>query len=284
MRAIPGGRRRPVAAALGLGLAIALVGAGCGSSGGSDGATPSTSRPPTTKAAGTTPDDLDGRTFVDTSAKGAQLADGGHLNLSFNGRQMSVAGGCNSLVGAYELVDGQLRWYDPPAASEMACAQPLMDQDTWLADWLVQGVEAELDGDRLTLSGDGATIELVDQASIQEDAPLVGTTWKLKTMIEGDVASSVPANAKAATITFQEDGTVEVFTGCNRGSTTATVSEDGTAIEFDHVMLTRMACGKDAATVETAVMAVVDGKVAAEVDGTTLTLTKGDRSIELFAS
>ena len=89
--------------------------------------------------------------------------------------------------------------------------------------------------------------------------------------------SPVPASAQAPTLVFAEDGTVEVFAGCNTGSTTATVA--GTTLTFTPLTLTRMACGEPATTLETSVSAVLDGDVAYTIDGNQLTLTNGDTAL-----
>lgn len=274
---------RPVArgAALLLASALVLAVAGCGSS---DAPPPTTLRTTTTDPTVATPTNLDANNYVAQTLSGRELAPGSTLNLSFNGRQLTAAGGCNTMRGAYELLDGRLRWYQPPAATEMACAKALMDQDAWLADWLVAGVDAKVEGDRLTLRGDGITMGLVEQNSLQDDAPLEGVTWKLRAMGDGDVESSLPANTLPATLRFGEDGSLEIFTSCNRGSTTVEVSEDGTSMEVGRLILTRRACEPGAAEVEAAVIEVLDGSVAIERDGTTLTLTNGDQRLELFAT
>jgi heat shock protein HslJ len=46
-------------------------------------------------------------------------------------------------------------------------------------------------------------------------------------------------------------------------------------------MLTRMACAPEIMTVENAAVRVLDGEATYEVDGATLTITKGDQKLQL---
>lgn len=105
---------------------------------------------------------LDGRTFVSTSTRGGHLAAGASIRLVFVDGLLVVSGGCNSMRGRYEHQQGRLQVPGPMAATMMACAQDLMDQDQWLAGMFAEGVDASLVGERLTLATDGVLIELVE--------------------------------------------------------------------------------------------------------------------------
>lgn len=97
-------------------------------------------------------DALDGRTFTGDEVTGHDLVAGSALDVSFDDGNVSVQGGCNRLFGAYSIEDGRLR--APQLASTMmACDQPLMDQDQWLAGFLGDGPRITLDGAALTLTG-----------------------------------------------------------------------------------------------------------------------------------
>lgn len=54
------------------------------------------------------------------------------LQLDFSEGRVSVSGGCNRLGGGYAL-DGELLRVDQLAQTQMACPQPLMDQDAAIA-------------------------------------------------------------------------------------------------------------------------------------------------------
>ena len=228
--------------------------------------------------------DLDGRTFVAQTVTGYDLVEGSELRLTFEDGRLSVNAGCNTIGGGYVVEGATLRFDGDAASTQMACEEPLMAQDTWISGLLTEGMEVALSNDELTLSSDDVTIELQDATVAEPAAPIVGTTWTLDTLIEGESASSLPAGMDAPTLEIADDGAVTVFAGCNRGGGSATVADDGSSIDFGPLATTRMACEGDRGTVETLVLTVLDGEVAAEVTADRLTLTNGDRGLVFQAS
>lgn len=104
-------------------------------------------------------DDLSGSAFTSTSVAGAELAPGAQLLVAFEDAQISITGGCNNLMAGYEI-DGSTLVTTELASTMMACEQALMDQDTWVTEFVGGGPTIALDGDDLTLSDDTITIEL----------------------------------------------------------------------------------------------------------------------------
>ena len=221
--------------------------------------------------------DLDGRTFLSTSVEGHELAADSVLSLSFEGEQLAANAGCNTITGGYGIEDGTLAWDDTPAATMMACEDDLMAQDTWVTELLTTGVTAALDEGTLTITAEEVTMVLEEES----DVSLTGTAWTLDTLIANEAASSLPADVKAPTLEIAEDGTLTLFAGCNTGGGSAVIGE-GT-LEFEPLGLTMMACEGDAATVEAAVVAVLDGTVEMDIDGKVLSLTKGDQGLRFRA-
>ena len=99
---------------------------------------------------------------------------------------------------------------------------------------------------------------------------LAGPEWTLDTIVDGERASSVPEGV-TATITFADDDTYAVVAGCNSGNGTY-VEGDGT-VDIEAPTLTRRRCAEEATSVETAVVAALDGEVALVIDADRLTLT-----------
>ena len=271
------------AAALVAGLGLV----GCGSDSGDDvsakgtgttvaGDSPTTSEP-ATAGDELSVDALDGRTFVSTKAEGAKLAPDGELRLNFENEIMAAKGGCNVITGFYEVTGAKLAWTETPAATMMACEDPLMAQDTWVTETLTTWLDATLEGQTLTLSGDGVSITLEEEI----DTSLTGVKWTLNSLISGDAASSLPAGVDAPTLEIAEDGTVTLFAGCNNGGGSAVIKdfENLGVIEFQPMRLTMMACEGEASTVETAVTTVLDGSVEANIAGKSLTITKGTEGL-----
>lgn len=144
-------------------LAVAVLALGtlaCG-----DDADDSTSAGSDTGASGsggTAPsfDALDGVTFTSTEVTGHDMVQGTNVTLAFDGEQVSVNAGCNTMGGTVTLEGGTLTLGDQVQSTLMGCSDELSAQDTWITDWLQGGVDATLDGNALTLEGDGVTMAL----------------------------------------------------------------------------------------------------------------------------
>lgn len=208
---------------------------------------------------------LDGRTFVSTDVKGHDLVKGSSVTLTFKDGQLGAHAGCNSMSGKYTIkADGTLDT-GQMAMTEMACAEPLMAQDDWLAKFL-PGAKVSLADTTLTLVNGTVTMTLVDKQTT--NLPLGGTTWTLNGLITGDVAATVPQGVKS-TLVFGDDK-VMVDTGCNTGSGSAKI--EGDKITFGVIGLTKKACPGDAAQVEQQIVAVLSGTKPFTISGDSLTI------------
>ncbi len=142
-------RRLPVSVVL-----LALVLNACGDD---DGGEVDTGGDETTPV---TIEDLEGRAFESTSSTGYDLVEGSTVSLTFAEGRISANAGCNTQNGDVEISDNTLVLTSEMASTMMGCEQALMDQDQWLAEFLGSEPEVALDGDTLTLTGDGETLEL----------------------------------------------------------------------------------------------------------------------------
>jgi heat shock protein HslJ len=262
--------RRQIRQWAGVVLTAAVV-AGCGDSGSSDG---SASTGPATSA------DLAGRTFVSTGVTQAgqpyDLVKGSRITVSFDDGRVSANAGCNSMSGGASL-DGGILTVDSGglATTEMACDQPLMDQDTWLSGVLTSGPTVTLDADRLTLASGDTVVEFLDEQTANPDVPLTHTLWTLDSMGDsGDSAqgsvSSVPSGVES-TMTIAADGSLVLRAGCNNGHGHVEVGDD--TLTFGPIATTRMMCPDDQMKVETTVLQVLDGTVSYAIDGDVLTIS-----------
>ncbi|HEX5826918.1 MAG TPA: META domain-containing protein, partial [Candidatus Limnocylindrales bacterium] len=179
------------------------------------------------------------------------------------------------MSGEYEIVDGALK-VGPMAMTEMACEEPLMAQDQWLAAFL-PGAAATLDGDTLTLAKGGVTLELLDEQVAVPDQALEGTEWTVTGVRTADAMTSYGATAS---LRFA-DGTVTVNAGCNSGQGSYELGE-GT-ITFGPVATTKKACEEPAMQLEAAVLAVLSGEATYAIDGNELTLDNGGTGLALTA-
>lgn len=122
-------------------------------------------------------------------------------------------------------------------------------------------------------------LSLILSACRSGEAPLVGS-WKLTAY--GPESSTTPAveDSKAG-LTFNEDGTVNGSSGCNGVGGEYTVERD--QVEFGQFVSTLMFCEETIMAQESAMMQVLNGTAAYEVDGETLTLTKDGTVLVLTA-
>jgi heat shock protein HslJ len=209
------------------------------------------------------------------------LAPGTRIRLGFGSTDLSVSAGCNHIGGTYRIDAGRLV-FDGVFMTEMACDPPRDAQDQWIVAFLTSRPSITLVGTDLTLDNGTTTIRLVDRTLVEPDLNLVGPTWTVTSLIDGDAVSSVPAGA-TATLVFGADGTLQVDDGCNRGS--GRWAAEGSGIKVGDVVLTKMACLGPAGALEEAVLAVLNqGSIAAEIKANLLTLRAGDRGLQLQGS
>lgn len=268
---------------LGLALVSSVVAAGCGDGasegidtgdGGGDRSSTSSAPAPSEPSEPSEPSaPLDGRTFVSTSVTEAgqdrPLVDGTRIELDFADGGIRANAGCNSLGGQVSTTPDRIMTGEM-ASTAMGCDAPLHDQDEWLFGFLDADPSYTLDGHTLRLESGDTVIELADSEVADPDRPLEGTRWALDGMVDGDAASSVPAGG-GATLTITGGTASVAVDGCNQGGAEVTVNEG--AVVFGGLAMTRMGCAEPAATVEAALVAVLDGEVAYTIDSDTLTLT-----------
>jgi heat shock protein HslJ len=151
----------------------------------------------------------------------------------------------------------------------MGCDKPRHDQDAFVADVLGATPTWTLDGSRLEITAGDTTLVLAERSTVRPDLPLVGTTWTLDTLVDGDVAASAASGADAVTLVF--DGKrVMADTGCNGAGGEYTLTGDRLTVTPGPT--TKMMCAPDIMRVEDAVAAVLDGEVGFEITADRLTL------------
>lgn len=179
-----------------------------------------------------------------------------------------TAGGtaaCNSYGGDVTLTGDTLAFPNGLVQTEMYCMDDgVMDLESGYLGALgrVGGFQATTDA--LVLTGAGVELRFAPQPE-EPDAALVGTTWVLESLIEGETASTPAAEA---TIEFAADGAVSGTTGCNGyfGSYDA-------ATGFSAIGSTKMACEGPIMDQETRFLAVLADHATVTVDGSRLTIT-----------
>jgi heat shock protein HslJ len=114
----------------------------------------------------------------------------------------------------------------------------------------------------------------LDREVADPDRPLTGRLWTVDTFIQGGAAGNFPLQS-APTLAFDEDGSLQVDSGCNTGSGKYTRSGD--QLTLADLAYTEIACSGATAAAETMVQAVLrDGTLQLEIDRNRLTLQRGD--------
>ena len=95
--------------------------------------------------------ELAGKTLTSTEIVGEGIVTEPPITLTFEGDGIALKGGCNTLFGDGAIENGVLVMATPLASTMMACDQPLMDRDQWLAAMVESDPSAAWDGTQLVL-------------------------------------------------------------------------------------------------------------------------------------
>ena len=228
-------------------------------------------------------DSLQGRTFVAMAVtedgRPRQLAPSTELSVEFtdDGRLVARAG-CNIMQGQVDTAGGTLS-VDGLSMTDMGCDQARHAQDDFVAGVLSADPKWELTDGRLTIRSGTSVFDMAAEDEMTRN--LKGTTWVLDTLVDGEVASSVPAGAPEVTVVF--DGKkVTANTHCN--GYTAEYAISGDTITFTPGASTLMACAPEIMQGEQAVADALRDEVTYELTADRLTFTHpSGKGIQLHA-
>lgn len=224
---------------------------------------------------------LEGRTFVLESADGYSLVADTTANVSFASGEISFGAGCNGHFSEMSL-DGDVLVVESFSSTAIGCAQELHEQDEWFAAFFSARPIVTLEDEQLTFTTAEATLVFIDDEVANPPPPLVGTVWEIWALIDGEVAQGgfdvVP------TVTFDSDGTVHVFSGCNNGEGEYE-ADDGTITFSGGIGYTEAGCPDAELTdVEAHVQAVFTmGEVTYSFNRQDLAIDKGDLGVRASA-
>jgi heat shock protein HslJ len=199
------------------------------------------------------------------------------ITLMIEGTRWGGTAACNTYTGEVRVDAGRLA-SDGFAVTEMYC----MDDDVMASEAaylaaLQATTQVTAADDELVLTGPDVELVFRAQAPVA-DAEVVGTTWQLTELIDGDgpdaAVSSIAADAE---LELSADGRLAGSTGCNRLMGGYELDGD-TLVATGPLATTRMACVDDAATQqERHVLEVLEaGPLTVEVAGARLQLTAPD--------
>lgn len=153
---------------------------------------------------------------------------GREVTLEVEGTEAGGTSACNLYGGRVE-VDGDSVRLSELGGTEMGCEPDVMALEQRYLEALRAVERGERSEDALTLSGTGVSLEFSLDAPV-EDAALVGTTWLLESLIDGESVSSVASDGE---LRFLDGGAVVATVGC--GVQRARYTLDG-----DDVVLTEL--------------------------------------------
>lgn len=212
---------------------------------------------------------LQGNAYELVGATGIEVPAGSALKMTFAATNLSITGGCNTMTGGWRIESNRLI-LPRLAQTSMACDEALMNFDAQIAQTVGGQPVITVTSDQMTLLKDSVTLNFRESVRA-DDVPLEGTPWTVTGTLEGDATASL--DTAPATLLFN-NGTLELFAGCNTGSGSYTATD--TTIEFGAIAITKMACEEAATTLETTVLEVLQGSRTYDIEGTKLTIAADD--------
>ncbi|MGW0839397.1 META domain-containing protein [Streptomyces sp. NPDC002787] len=201
--------------------------------------------------------------------KTEEAPDGAYLKIADNG-EVDGNYGCNTFGSTASFKDDGID-FATARSTEMACDDvPMKFEETFARTLDTEKFTAETTDGRLTLTtGDGDTVKL----SEEKPAELYGTKWRIDSLMDHDVATSLPeaVQGKAWFTLDKKAGTLSGSLGCNEVSANATVSED--EITLGNARTTRKMCSDSLMAAERSLLELFKGTVKYRIDHRSITLT-----------
>ncbi|WP_216589447.1 META domain-containing protein [Streptomyces brasiliscabiei] len=198
-----------------------------------------------------------------------QAPDGAWLRIADDG-EVEGNYGCNTFGSTAAFKDDGID-FETARSTEMACGDAPMKFEESFARTLDTGTftARTTDGGLTLTTGDGDTVKL----SEEKPAELYGTKWRIDSLMDHDVATSLPEAARGkAWFTFDKKaGTLSGSVGCNDISAKATVSED--RITLGSPRTTRKMCSDSLMAAERSFLELFRGTVEYRIDHRSITLT-----------
>jgi heat shock protein HslJ len=209
---------------------------------------------------------------------------GTQVTASF-GADGSVAGsgGCNTYRGSYTL-NGNSLTFGPLATTRMACAQPIMDQETAFFQALQTTATFSFESGQLWLRDANGSTQVIFAAPpvAPPRAVPVGVMWRIQYYNNGQDGLAMALPTAQANAVFGADGRVAGSTGCNNFNGPYT-SSAGSAINFGLMAVTERACLSDAVNAqEQAILNAFAASTSFELLGDRMTLRSADGATQMI--
>ena len=229
---------------------------------------------------------LEGKEFVLQESEGFDQIEGTEIYLGFENEDFTFQAGCNTHSGGYTIEEQTFLSQDI-GATMMACEEPLMNQDSWLASFLTSSPSIDYSESTLTFENEDAilifaivdseppeeidgdedtiSIELEDEDSEEVSGnDIIGKNWIVNGYFNNGEEQTFDEEIEV-TFLFGEDGMLDFFTGCNSAGASFTIDSENQITIQDGVM-SQMACGGDAGAIESHMLGTLLGQVTYSVE------------------
>jgi len=221
--------------------------------------------------------DLTGKVWALTELGGQPILPDTGITANFTSEgALSGSSGCNQYNGAYTVSGSSMTINTPLATTMMACAQPVMDQESAYLKALGEVKTFTIKGDKLTLSGANGNALATYQAQSQD---LAGTNWEAIGYNNGKQAVVSVLGNITITASFGKDGTLSGNSGCNDYNGPYTVN--GNQIKIGPLASTMKACSEPEGIMEqeSQYLTALQSAATYAIEGSVLELRTADGAL-----
>jgi len=195
--------------------------------------------------------------------------------------KLSGTGGCNQYNAEYTTTASNGITITQPITTLMACAEPVMQQETQYLSLLPQATKYEISGDQLTMYNSAGTKILIYKKHVP--VPLTGT-WNLFNYNNGKGAIQSVMIGSTTNAVFGSNWKLSGTGGCNQYSAEYTTTASN-GITITQPTSTMMACAEPVMQQETQYLSLLPTASKYEISGDQLTLfNSGGTKILIYKS
>ncbi len=199
---------------------------------------------------------------------------GSKVTLQVDGTRAGGTAACNSYGGKI-VISGSNISISELGQTEMACLDNrLMALESAYLAALPRVTTVARSGNSLLLTGPQVELRFTFVPPVA-NANLVGTTWILESLINGEAVSSTVG--EHVTLVLSGDGRLAASTGCRDVTGSYTVSQGQVQVTLDPY--DTIGCAAELGTQDTHILEVLSHGFGVSVDGDRLTLTAGDQGM-----
>lgn len=221
--------------------------------------------------------DLTGKVWALTELAGQSILPDTGISATFTtDGALSGSSGCNQYNGTYTVSGSNMTINTPLATTMMACAQPVMDQESAYLKMLGEVKSFAVKGDQLTLNGADGKALATYKAQSQD---LAGTNWEAIGFNNGKQAVVSVLGDVSLTASFGKDGTLSGNAGCNEYNGPYTVT--GNQVKIGPLASTMKACSEPEGIMdqESQFLAALQSAATYTIEGSVLELRTADGAL-----